>query len=39
VLEQEHQIYPQAVRLIAQGRVTVDGEQAMIDGEILYPAE
>jgi phosphoribosylglycinamide formyltransferase-1 len=39
VLEQEHQIYPQAVRMIAQGRVTVDGEQAFIDGEILYPAE
>ncbi len=39
VLEQEHLIYPQAVRLIADGRVTVDGEQAMIDGEILYPAE
>ena len=37
VLEQEHLIYPQAVRLIAEGRVTVDGEQAMIDGEILYP--
>jgi len=39
VLEQEHLIYPQAVRLIADDRVTVDGEQAMIDGEILYPAE
>jgi phosphoribosylglycinamide formyltransferase-1 len=39
VLEQEHLIYPEAVRLIAQGRVTVDGEQALIDGEILYPAE
>ena len=39
VLEQEHLIYCQAVRLIAEGRVTVDGEQAMIDGKILYPAE
>ena len=39
VLEQEHLIYPQAVRLIADGRVTVNGEQVMIDGKILYPAE
>ncbi|NQV85275.1 MAG: phosphoribosylglycinamide formyltransferase [Rhodospirillales bacterium] len=37
VLEQEHLIYPEAVRLIADGRVTVDGEQALIDGNVLYP--
>jgi phosphoribosylglycinamide formyltransferase-1 len=32
VLEQEHRIYPLALRLIAAGRVRVDGERAMIDG-------
>ncbi|MDA1088926.1 MAG: phosphoribosylglycinamide formyltransferase [Proteobacteria bacterium] len=31
VLEQEHVIYPKAVRLIAEGRVTVEGEQTLID--------
>ncbi|MBC8339866.1 MAG: phosphoribosylglycinamide formyltransferase [Rhodospirillales bacterium] len=39
VLEQEHRIYPQAVRMIAEGRVTVGGDQALIDGKILYPNE
>ena len=33
VLEQEHIIYPRALRLIAEGRVTVEGERALIDGE------
>ena len=33
VLAQEHTIYPLAVRLIAEGRVRVDGERAVIDGE------
>jgi phosphoribosylglycinamide formyltransferase-1 len=32
VLEQEHRIYPLALRLIAEGRVRVDGERATIDG-------
>ena len=32
VLEQEHIIYPRALRLIAEGRVTVEGERALIDG-------
>jgi len=32
ILEQEHVIYPQAVRLIAEGRVTVENERALIDG-------
>ena len=32
VLEQEHKIYPMAVRLIAEGRVRVAGEVAVIDG-------
>jgi phosphoribosylglycinamide formyltransferase-1 len=33
VLEQEHVIYPEAVRLIAEGRVKVDGELTLIDGK------
>lgn len=32
VLEQEHRIYPLAVRLIAEGRVRVASERVMIDG-------
>ena len=32
VLEQEHRIYPLAVRWIAEGRVTLDGERAVVDG-------
>jgi len=35
VLAQEHAIYPLAVRLIAEGRVQVDGERAVIKGENL----
>ena len=33
VLEQEHIIYPRALGLVAEGRVTVEGERALIDGE------
>ncbi len=32
VLVQEHRIYPAALRLLASGAVTVDGEQAVING-------
>ncbi|MDH5772592.1 MAG: phosphoribosylglycinamide formyltransferase [Rhodospirillaceae bacterium] len=32
VLEQEHIIYPLALRLIAEGKVRVSGEQVIIDG-------
>ena len=32
VLEQEHIIYPRALRLIAEGRVTVEDERALVDG-------
>ena len=32
VLEQEHKLYPLAVRLIAEGRVRVAGERVIIDG-------
>lgn len=30
VLEQEHKAYPEALRLLAEGRVTVDGNRALI---------
>ena len=30
ILEQEHVIYPRAVKLIVEGRVTVEGEQAVV---------
>ncbi len=39
VLGHEHVIYPKAVRLIAEGRVRVEDERALIDGEIVYPNE
>ena len=32
ILVQEHRIYAEAVRLIAEGRVTIEGERVMIDG-------
>jgi phosphoribosylglycinamide formyltransferase-1 len=32
VLAQEHRIYPLAVRMIAEGRVRVEGERTVIDG-------
>jgi len=32
VLAQEHVIYPLAVRLVAEGRVRVQGERVLIDG-------
>jgi phosphoribosylglycinamide formyltransferase-1 len=32
VLEQEHRAYPLALRLIAEGRVRVAGERAIVDG-------
>jgi phosphoribosylglycinamide formyltransferase 1 len=32
ILEAEHRIYPLAVRLIAEKRVRIDGDQALIDG-------
>ena len=32
VLEQEHKIYPLALRLIAEGRVRIDGERALVVG-------
>jgi phosphoribosylglycinamide formyltransferase-1 len=32
VLAEEHKIYPLALRLIAEGRASVDGERVIIDG-------
>ena len=31
ILEQEHKIYPRAVQLFAEGRLTVDGRRVLID--------
>jgi phosphoribosylglycinamide formyltransferase-1 len=36
VLEKEHEIYPRALRLCAEGRVTIDGDCAVIDA-MDYP--
>jgi len=33
ILVEEHIIYPKAVKLIAEGRVTIDGDKALIDGK------
>jgi len=38
VLQQEHRIYPQVVRWIAETRLKLDGEQVWLDGEVL-PAQ
>ena len=32
VLEQEHKAYPQALRLLAEGRVRVEGNRAVVTG-------
>ena len=32
VLRAEHQLYPLALRLVAEGKVRVDGERAIVDG-------
>ncbi len=33
VLEQEHRIYPEAIGLFAQGRLKLEGDTALLDGE------
>ena len=38
VLEAEHRCYPLALRLVAEGRVTIDGMRVLVDG-IASPAE
>ena len=35
VLEQEHRLYPQAVRWFAQGRLRLDGGRVLFDGQAL----
>lgn len=37
VLAQEHIIYPHAVRLIADGKIRVDGERALVEGDAECP--
>ena len=37
ILDEEHKIYPQAVRLIAEGRITIANERAIIDGHKAPP--
>jgi phosphoribosylglycinamide formyltransferase-1 len=32
VLQAEHKLYPLALRLIAEGRVTLEDERAVVDG-------
>ncbi|HEV2675916.1 MAG TPA: phosphoribosylglycinamide formyltransferase [Aliidongia sp.] len=39
VLEAEHRAYPSALRLIAEGRVTIDGARARIDDKFPAVAE
>jgi phosphoribosylglycinamide formyltransferase-1 len=34
ILEQEHKVYPLAVKLIAQGRTTIKDERVLVDGAI-----
>jgi phosphoribosylglycinamide formyltransferase-1 len=34
ILEQEHVIYPMALRLVAEGRVTVEGDRAVVDAGV-----
>mgnify|MGYP005853788089 CR=1 FL=1 len=35
VLEQEHRLYPEAIRWFAQGRIDFDGDQVRLDGRPL----
>jgi len=37
VLAQEHRIYPRALAWVAEGRVRVDGERAIVDGAAAAP--
>ncbi|MDH5409824.1 MAG: phosphoribosylglycinamide formyltransferase [Alphaproteobacteria bacterium] len=38
VLEQEHMIYPMALRLVAEGRVRVEGDRAFVDASCTIRA-
>jgi phosphoribosylglycinamide formyltransferase-1 len=35
VLEQEHRLYPQAIRWFAEGRLKLEGKQVWFDGKLL----
>ncbi|HRD50528.1 MAG TPA: phosphoribosylglycinamide formyltransferase [Candidatus Contendobacter sp.] len=35
VLEQEHRLYPQAIRWFAEGRLRLEGERLLFDGKLL----
>jgi len=37
VLTQEHRIYPQALAWVAEGRVRIEGERAIVDGAAVPP--
>jgi phosphoribosylglycinamide formyltransferase 1 len=37
ILEGEHRLYPLALRLIAEGRVRIEGERAIVSGDIGFP--
>ena len=38
VLAAEHRLYPLALRLVAEGRVRIEGERALVDGVPAQPA-
>ncbi len=37
IQRQEHRAYPQAIQLIAEGRVRVDGRRVLVDGAAVEP--
>jgi phosphoribosylglycinamide formyltransferase-1 len=39
ILRQEHRIFPHALRLIAAGRLRLDGRRVLVDGRAAGPAE
>ncbi len=38
VLAQEHRIYPQALAWVAEGRVRIEGDRAVVTGAAVPPA-
>ncbi len=39
VLQQEHQLYPRVIGWFTQGRVVLEGNRALIDGQAVIPEE
>jgi len=39
ILEQEHRVYPRAIQLIAEGRVSIDGRRVKIAGLVPRPGD